>query len=191
MCHCCEFDAYDCEMTCPKGCGCFHEQSWRSNIVDCSFNDHLSIPDNIPMDASEVYLDGNNFRNLSSYSFLGRKNLFLLYVNGSNISTLDNGTFSGLSRLIGLHLEDNNLVALNGHEFDELDLLRQLYLHNNRLQYIHEHTFSVLHRLKVLTLHNNQLINFPVWLFAENLNMNRVTYIILGTNVYYCFCIKL
>ena len=183
VCHCCEFDACDCEMTCPQGCGCFHEQSWRSNIVDCSMNEHLTVPDNIPMDASEVYLDGNDFRNLSSHSFLGRKHLLMLFVNGSNINTLDNGTFSGLSRLIALHLEDNHLVALRGHEFKGLDLLRQLYIHNNLLQYIHQHTFATLSHLEVLTLHNNQLINFPVWRLVDNPYLTSVS---LSENLWTC-----
>ncbi|KAF2350967.1 Leucine-rich repeat, partial [Trinorchestia longiramus] len=163
LCHCCEFDACDCEMTCPDGCGCFHEQSWGSNIVDCSSNSLQIVPEKIPMDASEVYLDGNDFRNLSSHSFLGRKHLQMLYVNASNVKTLDNGTFSGLTRLISLHLEDNFIETLRGHEFKGLDLLRELYLHNNLLKYVHQHTFAMLSHLEILSLHNNRLINFPVW----------------------------
>lgn len=185
LCHCCDFDACDCEMTCPEGCGCYHEQSWSSNIVDCSMNDHLIVPDNIPMDASEVYLDGNDFRNLSSHSFLGRKHLQMLFVNGSNVKTLDNGTFSGLTRLIALHLEDNFITALRGHEFKGLDLLRELYLHSNRLKYIHQHTFATLSHLEILTLHNNQLINFPVWRLVDNPYLTSVS---LRENLWTCEC---
>lgn len=185
LCHCCEFDACDCEMTCPLGCGCYHEQSWGSNIVDCSKNSLQIVPEKIPMDASEVYLDGNDFRNLSSHSFLGRKHLQMLYVNASNVKTLDNGTFSGLTRLISLHLEDNFIETLRGHEFKGLDLLRELYLHNNLLRYIHQHTFAMLSHLEILSLHNNQLINFPVWRLVDNPYLTSVS---LRENFWTCEC---
>nr|ANG08893.1 toll family protein LongTollA [Parhyale hawaiensis] len=185
LCHCCEFDACDCEMTCPDGCGCYHEQSWGSNIVDCSRNSLLVVPDKIPMDASEVYLDGNDFRNLSSHSFLGRKHLQMLYVNSSNVKTLDNGTFSGLTRLISLHLEDNFIESLRGHEFKGLDLLRELYLHNNLLKYIHQHTFALLSHLEILSLHSNHLINFPVWRLVDNPYLTSVS---LRENFWTCEC---
>ena len=38
LCHCCDFDACDCEMTCPPNCSCYHDQSWSTNVVDCSAN---------------------------------------------------------------------------------------------------------------------------------------------------------
>jgi Leucine-rich repeat (LRR) protein len=28
LCHCCDFDACDCEMTCPTNCTCYHDQTW-------------------------------------------------------------------------------------------------------------------------------------------------------------------
>src|SRR5207237_955476 len=36
LCHCCDFDACDCEMTCPDNCNCYYDESWNHNIVDCS-----------------------------------------------------------------------------------------------------------------------------------------------------------
>ncbi|ROT74583.1 toll3 [Penaeus vannamei] len=185
LCHCCEFDACDCEMTCPDGCGCYHDQSWRSNIVDCSQQDVQQVPDRIPMDATQAYLDGNDLRNLSSHSFIGRKHLQILYVNASNVRSLDNETFSGLSRLTALHLEDNLLEALRGNEFQGLEVVRELYLHNNRLRYVHQHTFAMLFHLEVLTLHNNHLINFPVWRLVDNPYLNHVS---LSTNQWSCQC---
>lgn len=60
LCHCCDFDACDCEMTCPNNCTCYHDQSWSTNIVECSTleNRLTHIPDNVPMDTTEVYIDG-------------------------------------------------------------------------------------------------------------------------------------
>lgn len=60
LCHCCDFDACDCEMTCPNNCTCYHDQSWSTNIVECSTleNRLTHIPENVPMDTTEVYIDG-------------------------------------------------------------------------------------------------------------------------------------
>lgn len=185
LCHCCEFDACDCEMTCPEGCGCYHDQSWRSNIVDCSLQDVQQVPERIPMDATQVYLDGNDLKNLSSHSFIGRKHLQVLYVNASNVKTLDNGTFSGLTRLTALHLQDNLLEALRGNEFQGLQGVRELYLHNNKLKYIHQHTFATLMHMETLTLQNNRLTNFPVWRLVDNPYLNRVS---LASNRWSCQC---
>ncbi|KAB7500387.1 Toll-like receptor 6 [Armadillidium nasatum] len=185
LCHCCEFDACDCEMSCPDGCRCYHDQSWRSNIVNCSAYDLVAVPDRIPMDATEVYLDGNDFKNLSSHSFIGRKHMQILYVNASNVNTLDNETFSGLTRLTVLHLEDNLLETLRGHEFKYLSPLRELYLHNNKLRYIHQHTFVDMSHLEILTLHDNRLINFPVWRMVDNPYLMKIS---LRNNLWTCEC---
>lgn len=99
LCHCCDFDACDCEMTCPSGCSCYHDPTWSSNIVDCSASLMNDLPDGIPMDATQLYLDGNNLTELSSHAFIGRKNLRTLYLNGSRIQTLRNRTFHGLGAL--------------------------------------------------------------------------------------------
>lgn len=75
VCHCCDFDACDCEMTCPKNCTCYHDGMWAKNIADCSSSDFHSLPDQLPMDATEIFLDGNNIGRLQSHTFIGRKNL--------------------------------------------------------------------------------------------------------------------
>ena len=60
LCHCCEYDACDCEMTCPDNCTCYHDNSWSKNIAECSGADFQDLPDQLPMDATEIFLDGNN-----------------------------------------------------------------------------------------------------------------------------------
>jgi Leucine-rich repeat (LRR) protein len=131
LCHCCDFDACDCEMTCPDNCTCYHDQSWSVNIVECSSSGFSEPPTAIPMDATAVYLHGNNFQILGSHSFIGRKNLNVLYLNNSNINAVLNHTFYGLSGLARLHLENNNIRRLEGHEFLSLQGLKELLLHNN------------------------------------------------------------
>lgn len=168
LCHCCDFDACDCEMTCPTNCTCYHDQSWSANVVECSGVGYTEMPSRIPMDATEVYLDGNNFGELSSHSFIGRKNLKVLYANNSNIAAVYNHTFSGLKRLSILHLENNHIKELLGFELATLESLGELYLQNNLIHFVDNRTFSVLYHLQVLRLDGNRLHTFEVWQFSNN-----------------------
>ncbi|CAL4067119.1 unnamed protein product, partial [Meganyctiphanes norvegica] len=185
LCHCCEYDACDCEMTCPDGCNCYHDQSWHTNIVDCSMQDAMQVPELIPMDSTQAFLDGNELVSLSPYAFIGRKHMQVLFINNSNVQTIDNETFSSLTRLNELHLEDNAIEELVGNEFKGLSVLRELYLHSNKLKYIHQHTFATLFHLEVLTLHNNQLVNFPVWRLVDNPYLVQVNIL---ANHWTCHC---
>ena len=61
LCMCCDFFACDCRMQCPEGCSCFHDSTWSANVIQCSRRGHSDIPPLIPMDATSILLDGNNF----------------------------------------------------------------------------------------------------------------------------------
>jgi Leucine-rich repeat (LRR) protein len=120
LCQCCEF-ACDCEMTCPNNCTCYHDgkfpllfspsrflesthfvlspDTWNANIVDCAAGGHATVPSRIPMDSTEVYLDGNDLKEIVSHQFIGRKNLRVLFLNSSNIEVIHNNSMSGLKRL--------------------------------------------------------------------------------------------
>lgn len=168
LCHCCDFDACDCEMTCPQNCTCYHDDTWSANIVDCANREHVSIPARIPMDSTEVYLDGNRFTELTSHVFIGRKNLRVLYLNHSAIERIQNNSFSGLKRLSVLHLENNFITELQGYEFEPLESLRELYLQSNFITYISNYTFTSLRMLEVLKLDGNQLSRYTMWTLSQN-----------------------
>uniref|UniRef100_A0A087YU17 Uncharacterized protein n=1 Tax=Anopheles darlingi TaxID=43151 RepID=A0A087YU17_ANODA len=185
LCHCCEFDACDCEMTCPNNCHCYHDNSWSTNIVECSVAGYTDIPNNIPMDTTEVYLDGNNLIELSGHSFIGRKNLRVLYGNHSNIEVIHNTTFIGLRRLLSLHLEYNAIQKLYGFEFAALESLRELYLHGNRIAYIEDYTFRELRKLEVLRLDGNRITSFEVWQLSANPYLVGIA---LANNQWTCDC---
>uniref|UniRef100_A0A0N8BWA0 Toll receptor 13 n=1 Tax=Daphnia magna TaxID=35525 RepID=A0A0N8BWA0_9CRUS len=189
LCHCCDFDACDCEMTCPTNCTCYHDQSWSANIVDCSGASHPNLPERIPMDVTELYLDGAQLGALSSHKFIGRKNLRLLFLNSSGVEIIHNRTFNGLRGLYVLHLEDNRIRTLEGFEFSDLESLRQLYLHNNAITAIQNRTFSALRHLQVLRLDGNRLVDFAVWnLLSDAAQLNALT---LNDNPWSCDCLFL
>ncbi|CAL4123248.1 unnamed protein product, partial [Meganyctiphanes norvegica] len=185
LCQCCDFIACDCQMTCPDGCSCYHDNTWANNVVDCSARNHHQLPEDIPMDATVVYMDDNEIPLLDAHHLIGRKNLRALYLNSSRIERIENRTFHGLSSLKKLHLEDNMIVDLEGFEFDQIIHLRELYLQNNRLKYINNATFSNLKSLQILKLDGNYLFDFPVWHLKLNPELNAVT---LSVNMWSCEC---
>ncbi|CAL4065382.1 unnamed protein product [Meganyctiphanes norvegica] len=167
LCHCCEFDACDCEQSCPDNCTCYHDHTWTTNVVACSGGwDHM--PASVPMDVTEAFMDGNNMTYLTSHSLIGRKNLRVLHLNHSNIISIQNRTFNGLKTLQVLRLNHNRIEELRGFEFVYLTNLRELYLDHNLLHTVSNMTFTALHSLELLNLASNRIITFSVWNLALN-----------------------
>lgn len=184
FCHCCDFDACDCEMTCPNNCTCYRDVGWTANVVDCSNAGYITnLPDRIPMDSTQLYLDGNDIREVGSHSFIGRKKLQVLYLNSSNVEVIHNRTFNGLKDLELLRLDDNKLEELHGFEFEGLVHLRELYLQYNRITVIHNNTFIGLVELRVLRLDHNRLVKYSVWQLSSTLSQ-----VSLGVNPWSCDC---
>lgn len=185
LCHCCEFDACDCEMVCPDNCTCYSDQTWNTNIVDCASQGFSSMPSVIPMDVTDLYLDGNDIGQLTSHTFIGRKNMRIIFLNDSNIHTINNRTFNGLLTLRILHLESNFITILHGFEFETLVHLEELYLSNNKIGFIANTTFQNLKSLAYLYLDNNFIMEYQVWNLRWNPSLKSVQ---LGNNPWSCNC---
>lgn len=184
LCHCCDFNACDCKMECPDRCTCYHDQSWTSNVVDCSrANYKQKLPDQIPMDATQIYLDGNIFPELASHAFIGRRKLKVLFLNNSNIEVISNRTFFGLKNLEMLNLARNRLAHLIDYEFDGLDSLKELYLQDNLISTIHKNALSSLQKLKTLRLDNNRMTQIDLVQIPIGVNDLR-----LSENPWACEC---
>lgn len=185
LCQCCDFVACDCRMQCPDDCTCLHDSAWKHNVIACSHRLHNKAPHSIPMDATDVYLDGNDLGNFTSQAFIGRRKVTSLFLNSSNILSVGNKTFNGLTGLKVLHLESNLISRFEGVEFDNLTELRELFLHNNRIQTIGKATFQTLLKLETLTLYSNLLSVYPVWKLAT---LPRLTALSVGDNNWSCDC---
>lgn len=184
LCHCCDFNACDCKMECPDRCTCYHDQSWTSNVVDCSrANYKQKLPDQIPMDATQIYLDGNMFPELASHAFIGRRKLKVLFLNNSNIEVISNRTFFGLKNLEMLNLARNRLSHLIDYEFDGLDHLKELYLQDNIISTIHKNALTSLQKLKILRLDNNRMTQIDLVQIPISVNDLR-----LSENPWGCEC---
>jgi Leucine-rich repeat (LRR) protein len=197
LCNCCDFEGCECDMTCPTNCSCYHDQTWSTNMIDCGKQSNQRFPARIPADATEIYLDGNNYPELDIGLFRQHNKLRSLYLNASQIEVIRNRTFFGLTSLQIIHLEDNLLQKLYGYEFEHLIKLREIYLQNNRLSLIGNQTFAHLKSLQILHIDGNRLVNVMLWqmlppLFASNYQsnpmMNNLQEISIGRNPWSCRC---
>ncbi|XP_066586541.1 toll-like receptor Tollo [Prorops nasuta] len=188
LCHCCDFDACDCEMTCPDNCSCYHDHSWSSNVVDCSNAGYKHVPERIPMDATEIYLDGNELGDLGSHVFIGKRRLEVLFLNNSGIAAIHNRTFNGANSLRVLHLEDNALRELRGFEFDQLEHMNELYLDHNAIATVGNTTFKKMKNLEVLRLDSNRIVDFRPWEALPSVGDG--TRVALEGNAWSCECVN-
>jgi hypothetical protein len=137
------------------------------------------------MDATTVYLDGNNMSQLDNPGFVGRKMIRSLFLNSSRIKKMTNLTLEGLTNVKFLHLEKNLIEELNGQEFLGLTQLEELYLQENKISRIAKETFSKLTSLSLLRLDGNLLTVFPVLELMNNPNLFSVY---LSNNMWSCAC---
>lgn len=185
-CHCCELQQCHCNIKCPANCVCFHDQSGAINKINCGKQNALLIPDKVPIDATDLYLDGNNFFELQSNAFNTIRHLRTLYLNNSNVIQIQPHAFNGLgANLQRLHLEDNKLTALYGTEFNQLYHIKELYLQNNLLTYIENATFHAMKYLQVLRLDGNRLTSLSTWQMHSLRNLKSLT---LSRNLWSCNC---
>ena len=184
-CLCCDFYACDCRMQCPKGCTCSHDAAWGVNVIECSAWRRQDVPLLIPMDATQIRLDGNDFGRVDTQSFIGRRRVTQLYLNASRVTAVSAQTLSGLASLEVLHLEDNIIAEILGNEFLSLSSLRELYLQNNNLARIGANAFDGLTSLTTLRLDGNVLTNFPVWQLVVNPSLFQMA---LSENLWSCEC---
>lgn len=187
LCHCCDFVACDCEMICPNSCRCYHDITWNANVVDCSNAGYAEVPDRIPMDATEIYLDGNHISHLGNHVFIGKKKLQVLYLNNTKLGEVNNQTFKGVDSLRVLHLENNKLVELKGDEFLHLNNLNELYLDHNAIVHVANNTFSSLKSLSVLRIDENKLVNFFPWKLLAS-SSKSLAHVSIEGNQYSCDC---
>lgn len=175
-CQCCENYSCECQQKCPDKCNCYHNTNWEINFVNCSSSSYVKgLPNMIPMEATHLHLDGNNFETIKDFAFIGRRSLRILYLNHSRIQQLTNRTFFGLKNLELLSLKQNEIQQLNGDEFNELESVKYLFLQNNRIELIESKTFVQLRHLQVLKINGNRLLTFDLHFLPSGLIQLDIT----------------
>ncbi|KAK3600848.1 hypothetical protein CHS0354_014213 [Potamilus streckersoni] len=139
---------------CPPLCTC------TGTVVRCSRQDLTSVPQNIPSDTTELYLDANQIANLST-------------------------EIVHLTQLKRLDLSNNKLVSLQPYIFANLTELSTLILSYNSLQCVADTSFAGLRNLRILSLHGNDMSSIPYGAFKD---LVALTHIALGGNPLYCDC---
>ena len=175
------FLSHNYTLACPIVCDC--QATDNGTIVDCHGKDLTAIPGDVPRDAVEIDLSGNNIMHLhpSNPAIIFSKvrklnldsnkvqtlfeNFFQKYPNVEEISLEANsigdifsGTFSGLTQLKYVYLQDNELLKIKTGAFQDLTLV-SLNLERNRIASIEDGAFEGA-EINSLRLDYNDLSSF-------------------------------
>lgn len=143
------------ENYCPPSCTC------TGTIVRCSHANLKRIPEGIPRETSELYLDVNK------------------------IESIDIERIKHLSSLTRLDLSNNAINVLPPYVFANLTRLATLIVSYNKLQCVQENSFFGLANLRILSLHGNEISMIPEEAFDRR---SSVTHLALGSNPFHCDC---
>uniref|UniRef100_A0AC34FEV5 Slit n=1 Tax=Panagrolaimus sp. ES5 TaxID=591445 RepID=A0AC34FEV5_9BILA len=141
---------------CPIGCIC------EGTIVRCSRSGINIFPNTLPLETTELYLNGNN------------------------ISEIDKASLNRLTNLVRLDLSNNELTVIENEIFQQLNKLDVLILNFNKIQCLEEYAFSGLNSVRILSLHGNNLSQISHKTFS---NLTRtIQQIAMLNNPFYCDC---
>ncbi|XP_028453880.1 LOW QUALITY PROTEIN: toll-like receptor 13 [Perca flavescens] len=141
-----------------KNCSISYSNDALADVVlHCSERKLVTVPDDIPRDASVVYLWYNQLERINRDDFRDLSKLRILWLDTNKIAHVDNGSFIHLVTLTRLHMANNKLSDLTGNLFQGLSNLTMLDLSGNNIQSIHTSAFQSLSRLETVILDSNYL----------------------------------
>ncbi|XP_039676255.1 toll-like receptor 13 isoform X2 [Perca fluviatilis] len=141
-----------------KNCSISYSNDTLADVVlHCSERKLVTVPDDIPRDASVVYLWYNQLEQINRDDFRDLSKLRILWLDTNQIAHVDNGSFIHLVALTRLHMAFNKLTDLTGNLFQGLSNLTMLDLSSNNIQSIHTSAFQSLSRLETVILDSNNL----------------------------------
>ncbi|XP_026155776.1 toll-like receptor 13 [Mastacembelus armatus] len=126
-------------------------------FVNCADRKLVTVPDDIPRDATITELSSNNLKQISREDFRDMSKLRILILNNNKIAHVDDGSFIHLGALKYLDMSSNQLTILTAKLFQGLSNLNLLDLSSNYVQFIHNSTFQFLPGLHTVKLGDNQL----------------------------------
>ncbi|XP_048852233.1 toll-like receptor 3 isoform X2 [Brienomyrus brachyistius] len=138
----------------PRGVGC----RVVNQMADCSHQNLLQIPDDLPSNLTSLDVSHNRLRDLSA-AVLGRYGgLRLLRAGYNNVRSLEAGLCLALPQLTQLHVQHNEIYILREQDLLHCSKLMELNLTSNRLKLKGE-PFRPLQNLTSLDVSVNGLIS--------------------------------
>ncbi|XP_039676811.1 LOW QUALITY PROTEIN: toll-like receptor 13 [Perca fluviatilis] len=141
-----------------KNCSiCYSNDASADVVLHCSERKLVTVPDDIPRDASIVYLSHNQLKQINRDDFRDLSKLRVLSLDENQIAHVDDGSFIHLVALTRLHMANNKLTDLTGNLFQGMSNLTMLDLSRNNITSIHTSAFQSLSRLETVILDSNKL----------------------------------
>ncbi|XP_030071490.1 transforming growth factor beta activator LRRC33 [Microcaecilia unicolor] len=106
------------------------------SAVDCNGRKLSSIPENLPANTQEIFMDANFVKTLRNGTMQRYGNLWSLSLQGNNLELIESGAFSGNKRLKVLSLQDNAIFVnypMAANALRSLPSLKKLDLSGNYL----------------------------------------------------------
>ncbi|XP_078661465.1 uncharacterized protein LOC144905603 [Branchiostoma floridae x Branchiostoma belcheri] len=176
---------------CPSECSCSFQGKLHSStapyneLVDCSWKNLSSIPDDISNVTTILHLEGNQLTVINQTVLPQLLMILELYLNDNNISQIGNMSFNNFISLEILRLDGNNISEINTKVFKSLSELRELYLNHSGVRYLAANTFQDLAKLQKLHLENNKLKSLPENMFS---GLKKLTLLGIHGNPLTCGC---
>ncbi|CAB3224476.1 unnamed protein product [Arctia plantaginis] len=136
---------------CPSQCTC------TGTVVRCSRAQLKSVPQNIPKQTTELYLESNEITSILPDQIRHLTQLTRLDLSNNAISVITNNTFEGLTKLSTLIVSYNQLRCVQRDALKGLTQLRVLSLHGNNISMLADGVFRDLESISHVALGSNPL----------------------------------
>ena len=130
---------------CPVTCSCIN------TVVDCRGQQLDSVPTDIPINATMLYLSYNNIVTFNESSFNSLFNLKFLDVSWNEIDLIEDRSFAKLNNLKTLTLSNNRISYTVPATYEGLWNLKYLYVRENFYQFDPQY-FTEIGNLTKLTI---------------------------------------
>nr|XP_042715592.1 leucine-rich repeat-containing protein 26 [Chrysemys picta bellii] len=164
---------------CPAVCRC------SSGEVDCSYRALRSVPENLPTNASALWLGYNHIAVLAARSFRSQQALQNLSLRSNVLVSIHSQALAGLGALRELDLSNNYLTVLPAETVLPLPGLVTLNVGANKLGQLPPEVLEALPCLQELFLHSNALRSLHAGVF---LNLPALRSLTLQGNPWACTC---
>lgn len=153
--------------------------------VDCVSRKLLTIPDDVPRDATSVKLSYNLLAQVKRNDVEHLTKLKSLALQSNKITHIDDGSFIHMRSLKMLQLSQNQLSELTAQLFQGLSNLTHLDVSSNIISFIHPSSFKALPGLQTALLEGNRLMKMAD--IRPLLNLPKLKNLTIGRNLFTSF----